>query len=141
MDAIFALLVGLFTAAAIYLILSRALIHDFPEDYAISAVKEFEWNGIKQHNRNLLLWRDNTVDGIKTGHTAAAGYCLAASAKQGDARYGALGVLALAVMIGGLLTSGPVQRSPLDLSHGRVVLFVVELLVVEVEVFERGRGG
>ncbi|MGS8566392.1 D-alanyl-D-alanine carboxypeptidase family protein, partial [Salmonella enterica subsp. enterica serovar Newport] len=47
-------------------ILSRALIHDFPEDYAISAVKDFEWNGIKQHNRNLLLWRDNIVDGIKT---------------------------------------------------------------------------
>jgi len=67
-------------------ILSRALIHDFPEDYAISAVKDFEWNGIKQHNRNLLLWRDQTVDGIKTGHTAAAGFCLAASAKQGDAR-------------------------------------------------------
>ena len=67
-------------------ILSRALIHDFPEDYAISAIKDFEWNGIKQHNRNLLLWRDNTVDGIKTGHTAAAGFCLAASAKQGDSR-------------------------------------------------------
>ena len=75
-----------FTTARDIAILSRALIHDFPEDYAISAVKEFEWNGIKQHNRNLLLWRDNTVDGIKTGHTAAAGFCLAASAKQGDAR-------------------------------------------------------
>ncbi|TCV91584.1 penicillin-binding protein 6 [Luteibacter rhizovicinus] len=75
-----------FTTARDIAILSRALIHDFPEDYAISAVKEFEWNGIKQHNRNLLLWRDQTVDGIKTGHTAAAGYCLAASAKQGDAR-------------------------------------------------------
>ena len=75
-----------YTTAHDIAILSRALIHDFPEDYAISAVKEFEWNGIKQHNRNLLLWRDNTVDGIKTGHTAAAGYCLAASAKQGDAR-------------------------------------------------------
>lgn len=75
-----------YTTAHDIAILSRALIHDFPEDYAISAVKEFEWNGIKQHNRNLLLWRDDTVDGIKTGHTAAAGYCLAASAKQGDAR-------------------------------------------------------
>ncbi|HXO99440.1 MAG TPA: D-alanyl-D-alanine carboxypeptidase family protein [Luteibacter sp.] len=75
-----------FTTARDIAILSRALIHDFPEDYAISAVKEFEWNGIKQHNRNLLLWRDSTVDGIKTGHTAAAGFCLAASAKQGDAR-------------------------------------------------------
>jgi D-alanyl-D-alanine carboxypeptidase (penicillin-binding protein 5/6) len=75
-----------YTTAHDIAILSRALIHDFPEDYAISAVKEFEWNGIKQHNRNLLLWRDGTVDGIKTGHTAAAGYCLAASAKQGDSR-------------------------------------------------------
>lgn len=66
--------------------LSRALIHDFPADYAISAVKEFEWNGIKQGNRNALLWRDPSVDGIKTGHTAAAGYCLDASAKQGAER-------------------------------------------------------
>ncbi|KRF01891.1 D-alanyl-D-alanine carboxypeptidase [Frateuria sp. Soil773] len=75
-----------YTTAHDVAILSRSLIHDFPEDYAISAVKEFEWNGIKQHNRNTLLWRDQTVDGIKTGHTAAAGYCLAASAKQGEAR-------------------------------------------------------
>ncbi|RDI96846.1 D-alanyl-D-alanine carboxypeptidase [Dyella solisilvae] len=75
-----------YTTARDIALLSRALIHDFPEDYAISAIKDFEWNGIKQHNRNLLLWRDNTVDGIKTGHTAAAGYCLAASAKQGDSR-------------------------------------------------------
>jgi len=75
-----------YTTAHDIAILSRALIHDFPEDYAISAVKEFEWNGIKQHNRNTLLWRDPSVDGIKTGHTSAAGFCLAASAKQGDAR-------------------------------------------------------
>jgi serine-type D-Ala-D-Ala carboxypeptidase (penicillin-binding protein 5/6) len=67
-------------------ILSRALIHDFPEDYAISKIKEFEWNGIKQQNRNALLWRDPSVDGIKTGHTAAAGFCLAASAQHGDER-------------------------------------------------------
>ncbi|WP_426687699.1 D-alanyl-D-alanine carboxypeptidase family protein [Rhodanobacter ginsengiterrae] len=75
-----------YTTAHDVALLSRALIHDFPEDYAISAVKEFEWNGIKQHNRNTLLWRDPSVDGIKTGHTAAAGYCLAASAKQGESR-------------------------------------------------------
>ncbi len=75
-----------YTTAHDVALLSRALIHDFPEDYAISAVKDFEWNGIKQHNRNTLLWRDPSVDGIKTGHTAAAGYCLAASAKQGEAR-------------------------------------------------------
>ncbi|MGN6328685.1 MAG: D-alanyl-D-alanine carboxypeptidase family protein [Rhodanobacter sp.] len=75
-----------YTTAHDVAILSRALIHDFPEDYAISAIKEFEWNGIKQHNRNTLLWRDPSVDGIKTGHTSAAGYCLAASAKQGESR-------------------------------------------------------
>ena len=67
-------------------VLSRALIHNFPDDYAISAIKDFVWNGIKQGNRNTLLWRDPSVDGIKTGHTAAAGYCLAASAKQGEER-------------------------------------------------------
>ena len=75
-----------YTTARDIALLSRALIHDFPEDYAISAIKQFEWNGIKQGNRNTLLWRDPSVDGIKTGHTAAAGYCLAASAKQGDSR-------------------------------------------------------
>lgn len=67
-------------------VLSRALIHDFPADYAISKVKSFQWNGIAQHNRNTLLWRDPSVDGIKTGHTEAAGFCLAASAKRGDER-------------------------------------------------------
>ncbi len=75
-----------YTTARDIAILSRALIHDFPEDYAISAIKQFEWNGIKQGNRNTLLWRDPSVDGIKTGHTSAAGYCLAASAKRGDSR-------------------------------------------------------
>jgi serine-type D-Ala-D-Ala carboxypeptidase (penicillin-binding protein 5/6) len=75
-----------YTTARDIAILSRALIHDFPEDYAISAIKDFEWNGIKQHNRNSLLWRDASVDGIKTGHTKDAGYCLATSAKRGDQR-------------------------------------------------------
>ncbi len=75
-----------YTTARDVAILSRALIRDFPEDYAIYKVKEFEWNGIKQHNRNTLLWRDSTVDGIKTGHTKAAGFCLATSAVRGDQR-------------------------------------------------------
>jgi D-alanyl-D-alanine carboxypeptidase (penicillin-binding protein 5/6) len=75
-----------FTTAHDVAILTRALIHDYPEDYAISAIKEFEWNGIKQGNRNTLLWRDPTVDGVKTGHTAEAGFCLDASAKRGDQR-------------------------------------------------------
>jgi serine-type D-Ala-D-Ala carboxypeptidase (penicillin-binding protein 5/6) len=75
-----------YTTAHDIAILTRALIHDYPDDYAISAIKEFEWNGIKQGNRNTLLWRDPTVDGVKTGHTAEAGFCLDASAKRGDQR-------------------------------------------------------
>jgi serine-type D-Ala-D-Ala carboxypeptidase (penicillin-binding protein 5/6) len=67
-------------------LLARATIHDFPDDYKIYAIKEFEWNGIAQHNRNTLLWRDPSVDGIKTGHTKEAGFCLTTSAKRGDQR-------------------------------------------------------
>ena len=66
--------------------LARAIIYEEPEHYAIYAQKEFLWNGIKQPNRNLLLWRDKTVDGLKTGHTDEAGYCLVASAVRDDMR-------------------------------------------------------
>jgi len=74
--------------------LARATIHDYPEEYKIYAIKEFEWNGITQHNRNSLLWRDPSVDGIKTGHTKEAGFCLTTSAKRGDQRLiaGVMGV-------------------------------------------------
>jgi D-alanyl-D-alanine carboxypeptidase (penicillin-binding protein 5/6) len=75
-----------YTTARDIALLSRALIRDFPEEYKIYAIKDFEWNGIMQHNRNMLLWRDSTVDGIKTGHTSEAGYCLATSALRGDQR-------------------------------------------------------
>ena len=75
-----------YTTARDIATLSRALIRDFPEEYKIYAIKEFEWNGVKQHNRNSLLWRDASVDGIKTGHTKEAGFCLATSAKRGDQR-------------------------------------------------------
>lgn len=67
-------------------ILSRALIKNFPEEYKISAIKAFQWNGITQHNRNTLLWTDPSVDGIKTGSTKEAGYCLAASALRNGMR-------------------------------------------------------
>jgi len=67
-------------------LLGRALIHDFPEAYAYNRIKEFTVGPITQPNRNLLLWRDPSVDGIKTGHTANAGYCLMASAQRGDQR-------------------------------------------------------
>lgn len=75
-----------YTTAHDIALMSRALIHDYPDEYKIYAVKDFEWNGIKQHNRNTLLWRDSTVDGIKTGHTSEAGFCLATSALRGDQR-------------------------------------------------------
>ena len=61
-------------------VLARAIINEDAEHYAIYSQKEFFWNNIKQPNRNLLLWRDKTVDGLKTGHTEEAGYCLVASA-------------------------------------------------------------
>jgi len=67
-------------------LLSRVLIRDYPEYYKYYSMREFEWNKIKQQNRNGLLAKDPSVDGIKTGHTDTAGYCLAASAKRGDMR-------------------------------------------------------
>ncbi len=66
--------------------LARALIAEFPEYYAWHAEKEFTYNNIRQNNRNSLLWRDDSVDGLKTGHTEDAGYCLVASAKRDNMR-------------------------------------------------------
>ena len=65
---------------------TSATIEEFPEYYPLYAKKEFTFNNIRQHNRNKLLWRDESVDGVKTGHTEAAGYCLVSSAKRGDMR-------------------------------------------------------
>jgi D-alanyl-D-alanine carboxypeptidase (penicillin-binding protein 5/6) len=66
--------------------LAAAMIRDFPELYKMHAIKEYEYNGIVQHNRNKLLWRDESVDGLKTGYTESAGYCLAASAERDQMR-------------------------------------------------------
>ncbi len=66
--------------------LASALIRQFPDYYDWYSQKEFTFNDITQHNRNTLLWRDAAVDGLKTGHTEAAGYCLVASAINGDMR-------------------------------------------------------
>jgi D-alanyl-D-alanine carboxypeptidase (penicillin-binding protein 5/6) len=65
---------------------TSATILEFPQFYAWYKVKEFTFNNIKQHNRNQLLWRDDSVDGVKTGYTEAAGYCLVASAERDDMR-------------------------------------------------------
>lgn len=71
-----------YTTAKDLAILAKAIINDYPEDYALYSQKDFTYNGIRQPNRNTLLWRDPSVDGLKTGHTKAAGYCLVASAEK-----------------------------------------------------------
>lgn len=67
-------------------LLARAIIQDESAYYELYAKKYFTWNGIRQPNRNLLLWRDHTVDGLKTGHTEAAGYCMVTSALRDGRR-------------------------------------------------------
>ena len=101
-----------YTTAADLAILVTNLINDFPQFYPLYSQKEFTYNGIKQGNRNLLLWKDNTVDGVKTGHTDAAGFCLIASAKRpqpvgaggGDRRL-------LSVVMGAASANGRAQES------------------------------
>lgn len=76
-----------YTTATDLAILAAALIRDFPDDYKrLYSVKEYTYNKITQPNRNTLLWQDPYVDGMKTGHTKSAGYCLITSAKRGDTR-------------------------------------------------------
>ena len=66
--------------------LTQALINNFPDHYATYKEKEFTFSGIRQLNRNKLLWRDDSVDGVKTGHTDSAGFCLISSAQRNDMR-------------------------------------------------------
>ena len=67
-------------------LLAAALLRDFPEEYRYYSIRSFRYNSISQRNRNRLLWLDPNVDGVKTGHTEQAGYCLIASAKRGTRR-------------------------------------------------------
>ncbi|MCY3989327.1 MAG: D-alanyl-D-alanine carboxypeptidase [Gammaproteobacteria bacterium] len=75
-----------YTTALDTAILTRAMVRDYPTLYGMHALREFTWNGIRQPNRNTLLARDATVDGVKTGHTESAGYCLVASAVRDGMR-------------------------------------------------------
>lgn len=76
-----------YTTANDLILMAEALIRDFPEQYQrLYSQKEYTYNKIKQNNRNRLLWLDPNVDGVKTGHTKAAGYCLVSSAKRGNTR-------------------------------------------------------
>jgi len=77
---------GHYSTAADLAALALAIINDFPEQYPLYSEKYFTYNNIRQPNRNRLLWRDKSVDGLKTGHTEEAGFCLVASAKRNDMR-------------------------------------------------------
>jgi D-alanyl-D-alanine carboxypeptidase (penicillin-binding protein 5/6) len=77
---------GHLTTARDIATLAMAVIREFPEHYAWYKEKVFTYNDIKQYNRNKLLWNDDSVDGVKTGHTESAGYCLVASALRSDMR-------------------------------------------------------
>jgi D-alanyl-D-alanine carboxypeptidase (penicillin-binding protein 5/6) len=77
---------GHYVTARDVAILARAIISEFPEYYGWYSEREFTYNGIRQYNRNSLLWRDESVDGLKTGYTMAAGYCLVTSAERSGMR-------------------------------------------------------
>lgn len=92
-------------------ILASAMIRDFPKHYSWYRVKEYTYNKITQRNRNLLLWRDDRVDGIKTGHTESAGYCLITSAKQKTMRL-------IAVVVGSNSENGRARASRKLINYG-----------------------
>lgn len=94
-----------YTTARDLYVLAAALIRDFPEFYAqYYSQKEFRYNNISQPNRNRLLWIDPSVDGVKTGHTESAGFCLIASSRRGERRL-------LSVLLGATSESARVQES------------------------------
>lgn len=100
-----------FSTAYDLALLAKAIINDYPENYPLYAQKHFTFNNIRQPNRNSLLWRDDSVDGLKTGHTEEAGYCLVASAKRNDTRM-------IAVVMGTDSTAARAQEVQKMLNYG-----------------------
>ncbi len=101
-----------YTTAADLALLATALIHDFPADYQrLYSTKEYRYNNITQPNRNRLLWLDPSVDGMKTGHTESAGYCLISSAKRD-------GVRRLSVVLGAATDADRATESQKLLNYG-----------------------
>ena len=100
-----------YTTARDLAMLTRAMIRDFPEHYQLYSMREFTYNGITQQNRNKLLWRDKSVDGVKTGHTESAGYCLVASAQQDGMRL-------ISVVLGTVSEEARAEESEKLLSYG-----------------------
>ena len=102
---------SLYTTAEDIALLSRSLISNFPDLYKLYSTKSFKFNDIKQYSRNKLLFIDDNVDGIKTGFTNAAGYCLASSAKRGERRL-------IAVVMGAPTPDERIQSSRTLLEYG-----------------------
>jgi len=100
--------------------LAAALIRDFPEYYPLYALKEYRYNNITQPNRNRLLWIDPYVDGVKTGHTETAGWCLIASAKRGERRL-------LSVVLGATSDAARASESQKLLNYGFQAYDTVQL--------------
>ncbi len=100
--------------------LAAALIRDFPENYQLYSLREYRYNNITQPNRNRLLWIDPYVDGVKTGHTDAAGWCLIASAKRGERRL-------LAVVLGAASDAARTTEAQKLLNYGFQAFDLVQL--------------
>jgi len=115
-------------------LLAAALIRDFPEFYPLYSLKEYRYNAITQINRNRLLWLDPAIDGVKTGHTEGAGYCLIASAKRGSRRL-------LAVVLGTASDGARAQEAQKLLNYGfqfydGVKLYEANQAVSQLRVFK-----
>ncbi len=114
-------------------LLTRDLIERFPDQYAMYSQRSFEYNGIDQPNRNKLLWRDRTVDGVKTGYTKEAGYCLVASAVR-------QGMRLISVVMGTDSDSARMRESQKLLSYGfryfeTQSLYEADVMLKEQEIF------
>ncbi len=109
-----------YTTAADLARIAIAVIRDFPEYYPVYSQKEFRYNNITQPNRNRLLWTDPYVDGMKTGHTEAAGWCLIATAKRGDRRV-------LAVILGAASDAARTSEAQKILNWGFQAFDTVQL--------------
>lgn len=108
-------------------LLAVAMIRDFPEYYPLYSLREYTYNKITQANRNRLLWLDPNVDGVKTGHTEAAGYCLVTSARRGERRL-------ISVVMGTASETARAMESQRLLNHGFQFFETVRLYPKEQEV-------
>ena len=118
---------SLYTTAEDIALLSRSLISNFPDLYKLYSTKSFKFNDIKQYSRNKLLFIDDNVDGIKTGFTNAAGYCLASSAKRGNRRL-------IAVVMGAPTPDIRIQSSRTLLEYGFRFFETHELFKKDTEI-------